>query len=303
MKLILAILYLFLSTVVGLSADKGLSWEGQPEGGVNFTVPGIDAVPDLHGDPTDPDLVIFFGGNQFMVLPELIRAFQEKFPQYKKIFYETLPPGIIEQQLKTGSLVTGGLKISLRPDLFVAGLERVKRLSQEGWIAKFKPYISNEIVIMVPGNNPKEIAGLTGLARPQIRIAMPNPATEGINEKIVNALVKAGGKDLVAIIMEKKLDSGETIFTEIHHRQTPLWLMEGRVDAGPVWRTEALYQQQLGNAIDFIELPEEHKVSGKTAVGIVKDATNEQAAKDFYGFLSSETAGEIYKRYGFLPPE
>jgi molybdate transport system substrate-binding protein len=31
--------------------------------GNKFTVPGIDIVPDLHGDIINPDLVVFFAGN------------------------------------------------------------------------------------------------------------------------------------------------------------------------------------------------------------------------------------------------
>ncbi|MFZ0725449.1 MAG: hypothetical protein WAO07_12795 [Desulfobacterales bacterium] len=47
-----------------------------------------------------------------MVLPELIKAFQERYPDVRGVFYETLPPGIIEQQLKSGSLIIGNLKIT-----------------------------------------------------------------------------------------------------------------------------------------------------------------------------------------------
>ena len=56
-------------------------WNAPPRGGVNFTVSGVNNVPDLHGNPTDSDLVIFFGGNQFMVLPELMAAFQREHPE------------------------------------------------------------------------------------------------------------------------------------------------------------------------------------------------------------------------------
>ncbi|MFZ0240028.1 MAG: hypothetical protein WAL90_00165 [Desulfobacterales bacterium] len=46
-----------------------------------------------------------------MVLPELIKAFQERYLDVRGVFYETLPAGIIEQQLKSGRLVIGNLKI------------------------------------------------------------------------------------------------------------------------------------------------------------------------------------------------
>jgi molybdate transport system substrate-binding protein len=120
-------------------------WTTPPQGGVRFTVTCVDNVPDLHGDMNNPDLVIFFGGNQFMVLPELMEAFQKEYPQYKKIYYETLPPGIVEQQIRTGSLVVGNLKITIKPDLFVAGEGRIGDMSKEGYFDKTQPYFSNRL--------------------------------------------------------------------------------------------------------------------------------------------------------------
>ena len=60
-----------------------------------FTVPGVDNVPDLFGDINDPQLVVFFAGNQFMCIDDLMAAFRKGHPQYKRIFAETLPPGIL----------------------------------------------------------------------------------------------------------------------------------------------------------------------------------------------------------------
>lgn len=70
-------------------------WNPPLSGGVNFTVKGVDNVPDIYGDITDPQLVIFMGGNQFMVLDELLAAFRKKHPQYQRILVETLPPGLL----------------------------------------------------------------------------------------------------------------------------------------------------------------------------------------------------------------
>ena len=43
---------------------------------------------------------MYLAGNQFMVMEELIRDFQEKNPDIKTIFVETIPPGqILKGQL------------------------------------------------------------------------------------------------------------------------------------------------------------------------------------------------------------
>ncbi|MFW5810839.1 MAG: hypothetical protein ACOCWY_04490 [Thermodesulfobacteriota bacterium] len=117
--------------------DTAPPWKEPPEGGVRFTVPCVNNVPDLHGNVENPDLIIFFGGNQFMVLPDIMAAFKQAHPQYQKIFYETLPPGILEEQIKTGSLVIGNLKITHRPDIFVAGEKRLRDLDKSR-VLRFK---------------------------------------------------------------------------------------------------------------------------------------------------------------------
>lgn len=70
-------------------------WVSANLSGLNFTVTDSVNITDLHGDIVDPQLVIFFSGNQFMVTHDLVSAFQERYPQYQRIYWETLPPGIL----------------------------------------------------------------------------------------------------------------------------------------------------------------------------------------------------------------
>lgn len=67
-------------------------WNKPIAGSLHFTIEGIDNLPDIYGDINNPQLVIFMGGNQFMVLDELLAAFRNKHPQYQRILVETLPP-------------------------------------------------------------------------------------------------------------------------------------------------------------------------------------------------------------------
>lgn len=74
-------------------------------------------------------------------------------------------------------------------------------------------------------------------------------------------------------------------------------------DAGPVWVTEVLYQQQLKHPVDLIEIPESVNKHGEYWIGQMKNAPHPQAGADFANFLSSAPAQAIYKKYGFLPPD
>jgi ABC-type molybdate transport system substrate-binding protein len=276
-------------------------WCTLPSGGINFTVPGIDNVPDLHGELNNPDLVVFFAGNQFMVVPELIDSFRAVYPKYQRIFVETLPPGILAEQIDKGSLVIGNLKITVIPDVFTAGETRINESKAKGWFDETASYAKNRIAIMVYKGNPKKVYTLEDLSKPEIRVSMPNPKWEGIGGNIVKAYNNVGGKVLEETIMVKKVKASTTFLTHIHHRQTPVRIMKGESDAGPVWYTEAYFQKMIGNPIDMVEIPTKDNVVGTYVAGKMKNAPHQEAAKDFFNFLQSEKAGAIYKKYGFLP--
>ncbi|MEW5746317.1 MAG: substrate-binding domain-containing protein [Nitrospirota bacterium] len=269
--------------------------------GVEFTVPEVENMPDFHGNPFEARLVIFAGGNYFFAMNRLVQAFQEQYPALKgKVFYETLPPGIIERQLKQGNAITvGNLTLAVQPDVVQAGPQRLRDLVKAGILREpVAPFIRNTLAIMVPKENRKGIASLKDLARPGVRVALPNPETEGVARTIMDALRAAGGDDLVHEVYEEKVKRGEAIITDIHHRQTPLWIMQGKVDAGPVWISEAIFQESIGMPITHTAIEEEYNQEGLQAAAVARDARNPGAARAWIDFLRSPEAARILALYG-----
>ena len=113
---------------------------------LNFTIRGVDDDMDLHGDPDRPDLVIFAAGNQWMVLPDVIAAFKKMHPEVHDVFYETLPPGILAEQMATGEeLRIGELLIDVQPDVYLAGKSRMEREHAAGAVGDPVAYASNDL--------------------------------------------------------------------------------------------------------------------------------------------------------------
>jgi molybdate transport system substrate-binding protein len=272
-------------------------WNTPPESKVMFTVPGVDNVPDLYGDINDPQLVVFFAGNQFMCIDDLIGGFKKEYPQYQRIFAETLPPGILAKQIEGGSITIGNMRITLQPDVYTAGKSKIDQMPT--YFSDTITYAFNKLAIMVSKGNPKNIMALKDLGRKNIRVSMPNPEWEGIGKRIEEAYVKAGGKELQDAVMETKVKDSSTYLTQIHHRQTPMRIMYKQSDAGPVWYTEAYYQQMIHHPIDLIEIPEKENVHAIYMAGLLKSAPHQKAARDFMNFLVGDTAKRIYKKYGF----
>lgn len=272
--------------------------------GLEFTVPEVDNLPDFHGSIDNPQFVIFAGGNYFFVMAPLVAAFEKDHPDLKgRIYYETLPPGILIKQMENGGTITvGNMTWTVHPDVYAADLETVDMLIHKGTLTgPAIPYVTNDLTIMIPKDNPAHITGLADLGKPGVRLVMPNPEYEGVARQIKVSLEKVGGKPLEQMVYDAKVKKEETILTQIHHRQTPLYLMQGRADAGVTWKSEAIFQEQAGHPISHIPIPAKDNTTAVYAAAMVKGAAHPQAVKQWLDFLVSPEALEIFERYGFKP--
>lgn len=276
-------------------------WDSSNASGTSFVPYGIDNAPDFHGDVNNPDLVVFFAGNQYMAVPELLDAFKKENPEYQKVFAETIPPGIEDQQIQSGAIVLGSMRIDLKPDVVTAGKGKIEKQDKDGWFTNTNTYAKNKLAIMVRKGNPLNIKSLEDLGRADVKVSMPNPSWEGIASRITKAYENVGGETLKNTIMDDKVSKNTTYLTTIHHRQTPLRIMYGQSDAGPVWYSEAYYHSKLTNhPIDMVTIPDAVNVEATYMAGQMKNAPHPKAAKAFMDFLVSPKAQAIYKKYGFI---
>jgi ABC-type molybdate transport system substrate-binding protein len=272
--------------------------------GLEFTVPEINDLPDFHGNLHDPKLVIFVGGNYFFAMAPLVHAFEALHPELRgAIYYETLPPGILVKQMQhDGTITIGNMTWTVKPDVYAAGKLKVTELIKNNMLAGPQiNYVSNDLAIMIPKGNPAKVKSLKDLGRPGIHIAMPNPAWEGVARQIKLSLVKAGGRGLEKMVYETKVQDGSTVLTHIHHRQTPLFLMLGLVEAGVTWKSEAIFQEQMGHPIAYVPIPAAENTTAVYSAAEVKGAAHPRAAQQWLDFLRSPWALKIFQRYGFKP--
>jgi ABC-type molybdate transport system substrate-binding protein len=273
--------------------------------GLEFTVPEVNDLPDFHGSLNDPKLVIFVAGNYYFAMAPLVAAFEKQHPELKgHIYYETLPPGILLKQMHAGGTITiGNATWTIKPDVFAAGKKKVAELIEKGiLVGPPIAYASNNLTIMIAKGNPGNIKGLEDLGKPGIRLSMPNPAWEGVVRQIKASLTKAGGEALTKMVYETKVANGETILTHIHHRQTPLYLMQGLAVAGVTWQSEAVFQEQVGHPISHIAIPDKFNTTAIYGAAMVKGAAHPEAAKAWMSFLASSDALKIFESYGFKAP-
>jgi len=269
-----------------------------------------DRADDLHHLELigEADLTLFMAGNQFMVMPALIEAFQQRHPEIERIYYQTLPPGLSLKQIVAGGARFKEQHLNIRADVYAS----VNRAAMEKLVAaghlepgEYSCYLHNRLTLMVSAGNPANIETVKDLGRENIRISQPDPANEDIGFHIMDMYRAAGGEALVHRIMEQKRDTGTAVFTRVHHRETPLRIELGNADVGPVWATEVQHVRAGGRAIDAVEpgaaLDQRDRVN--YYIARLKAAPHPENAEKFIEFITSPAAGDIYRGYGFVPPE
>ncbi len=270
--------------------------------GLAFTVPPMDDMADFHGSLDNPALVLYASGNYFFAMAGLVRAFEDANPAWRgRVFYETLPPGLLLKQLAAGGTVTSGnLTFTVKPDVMMAEQRASEEQVKTGLLSEpVVSFATNDLTIMVPAGNPARITGLADLGRPGLAAIMPNPAFEGVARQIRASLAKAGGEDLAKAVYETKVAAGTTILTRIHHRQTPLLLMQGLGQAGVTWRSEAIFQERQGNPIAHVDIPADQNTRAIYSAAPVSGAPHPDAAKAWLAFIQSDAAFAELAPFGF----
>ena len=249
--------------------------------------------------------MLFLSGNQYMVVPDLVRAFQAAYPKYQRVFVETLPPGILADQIEQGALVVGNMRVTLKPDIYATGKGRMEQFQRDKkWFSSLTDYARNRLAIMTYRDNPSHITSWSDLARAELPICMPNPKWEGIAEnQIIPALRATGGEELVSRIYAEKVQNDTNFLTQIHHRQTPMRIMQGKCAAGAVWYSEAYYHSVLTqHPLSAVTIPDAQNRYATFTAGLMRAAPHPEAGEDFLRFLRGPEAQAIYRTYGFLPP-
>ncbi|MFC7246653.1 molybdate ABC transporter substrate-binding protein [Catellatospora aurea] len=145
--------------------------------------------------------------------------------------------------------------------------------------------VKNQLVIAVPKGNPKGIATLENLSKPDLKVALcaeQVPCGAAAKKALDNAGVKVTPvtleQDVKAALSKVKL---------------------GEVDAALVYRTDA---KAAAADVDGIEFPESANAINDYPVVALKDAPNKAGAEAFLAYLRSEPAKAVLTAAGFQAP-
>jgi ABC-type molybdate transport system substrate-binding protein len=249
------------------------------------------------------DVNLWLAGNQFFAMTKVVGQFQALHPGIS-VGLMTLPPGLLLKAIQAGGWSYQGRVLPIHPDVY--GTVSVEQLRATGLIRNYIVYMHNALELMVARGNPKHVATLADLARPDLRVALPNPLTEGIMAFYAKPL-------LVRLGLWQALSPGADCadcdptprvhFTTVHHREIPARIAAGQSDVGLVWHTETVAAVGAGMPVQGVALPDDQNAAAQVAyvAGVLQDTRHAAAADAMLGFLGSDAGQKAYASFGFRP--
>jgi molybdate transport system substrate-binding protein len=146
-------------------------------------------------------------------------------------------------------------------------------------------FLSNRLQIAVAAGNPKQIGGLSDLARPGLIVVLAGP-TVPAGRYALEALQKAG----VTVRPASQ---------EVDVRAVLNKVVLGEADAGIVYVTDV---KSADARVTGVGIREQHQVIARYPIAVVKDSKNPRLAKAFVDYLLSDEGQRLLADYGFSRP-
>ncbi|MFJ8261924.1 molybdate ABC transporter substrate-binding protein [Rummeliibacillus sp. NPDC094406] len=207
-----------------------------------------------------------------------LKTTYEKEHSNVKITYNFGGSGALQQQISQGAPV----------DLFFSAAEdKFGQLVKEGLIEKSQGVnlLSNDLVLVVPKKNEAGIHSFQDLTKAN-KVALGTPES-----------VPAGqyGTETLENMKVWKTVKPKVVYAK-DVRQVLTYVETGNVDAGIVYRTDAMVSKKATIAA----VADEHTHTPIIyPLGIIKDSKHAKEAKAFYDYLQSKQAMDVFKSYGF----
>lgn len=195
-----------------------------------------------------------------------------------KINFNFGASGALQQQISQGAPV----------DLFFSAAEdKFNQLVTDGLIEKKKAsdLVGNELVLVVPKDSTKGIKTFEDLTKAdKLSIGTPESVPAGKYAKEVL------GNLTIWNSVEGKIVYAKDV------RQVLTYVETGNVDAGMVYKTDALTSTKVEIAATADKKTHTPIVY---PIGIIKASSHPNEAMLFYEYLNSNEAMEVFKKYGF----
>lgn len=181
------------------------------------------------------------------------------------------------------------LREGARADLYAAASPRYPdELMAEGLLEEPRVFATNRLVLIVPRDNPADIASLADLDRDGVKLVV---GAEGvpIGDYTRTVLEKAGRGELLARAVSEEEDVKGVVGK----------VALGEADAGFVYATDA---RAAGDDVRSLELPASTQARVEYPIAVVRSSDETEAAREFVSRLFSPEGRRLLREAGFGLP-
>jgi molybdate transport system substrate-binding protein len=189
------------------------------------------------------------------------------------------------------SLLTNA-QTSKTGDLYLpADQSYIELANAKGLTAESIPLARMTVVLAVTKSNPKAIASISDLMKPDVRVAQANPDAAAVGKATREALSQTGQWDALAT---KTLVFKGTVNDVAND------IKLGAVDAGFIW--DAMLQQYP--TLQRVDVPQLKDATSQVTISVLRSSKQPTAALRFARYLAAKDKGlKTFAQFGYQPVE
>ncbi|NYT62054.1 molybdate ABC transporter substrate-binding protein [Alcaligenaceae bacterium] len=227
------------------------------------------------------DIVVSAAASLTNAFTELSVQFQQAHPG-AKVLMSFAASDVLAQQIVNGA----------PSDIFASADQKAMNKAVEAKVidtATRRDFVRNEVVLVVPADNPLKINSLADLNAAGVkRVAFGNPATVPVGRYTKAALEHTGNWNEV----KRREVLGQSV------RQVLDYVARGEVDAGFVFATDAAIMPEKVKVIEKLVSP----IPVLYPIALVQRPGRPSLAADFLAYILSPSGQATLAKYGFSQP-
>jgi molybdate transport system substrate-binding protein len=223
-------------------------------------------------------------------------SLSDAFGEMKETFEEVNPGSEVRLNFAGSSALLTQLQQGAPADVFASADEaKMQSALGEGLVEAPQDFVTNELAVIVPADNPQGIEDLQDLAQPRLRLVLANegvPVAEYTQDVLENANAMYGA------------GFSEMVLANIASREADVKAAANRVSVGDadatfVYRSDIT--PDLEERVRVIEIPSDLNVTATYPIARTTSSSNPELAGEWVSFVTSDEGERILEEWGFEP--
>jgi molybdate transport system substrate-binding protein len=221
----------------------------------------------------------------------------DAFGELASTFEEQNSGTEVRQSFESSSTLLTQIQQGAPADVFAsAAQEEMITAAKDGLLAgEPEIFVRNREVIMVPKDNPANIHSMRDLAKPGIKLVLPEdgvPAADYALEILGKANAEYGSRfrqDVLSNVVSREADVRASV---------------NRValgDADATFGYTSDYTPDIRDRVRVIQIPETLNIIATYPIAVLKDAKNPEQARKWVDLVVSDEGQRVLERWGFEP--